>query len=497
MLQTDALILLIHSLTPAEKKKFKSTRRSGDYTRLYEIIETSGTASSTEIKSKFEKEVQASFPATVNYLYKVVLDTLLHLREQQDSHYSLFNHILKARILFEKSLFEEALSILNWVKKKALQQQNTIAQLFASRLELEYLLFLNLPDLSERDLLNKHFQINEILKDIRKVNEHSSLYELLRHRLLYKGNIRSQKQKDALNDLVISEMSLNANHKDIFEIKKNHLLFQSNYLIGIGDYRSALHSFKELNSLFEKNTAFWSSQPFYYVAVIEGILDNLRSMKSYDEMPYYLERLQSIPAQTEGLQNQVQTLTFLYRMIPYLDRGDFASAQTLAENSLPERSSSVSISTRAELSLYRSLIQLGLKNYKKAQRSLLSEIVRGHDIYILPVYRTLRLVHLIIHYHLGDMDLVHFEARSLRREITKVEKAYRAEQLILSYLSREKKILLPKDREKMWKKYEPLLEELRGDVYEKQLLKTFDFTAWLESDIRRMDLGVVLGSRSK
>lgn len=495
MLQTDALILLIHNLSPAEKKKFKASRRTGDYTRLYDIIESSGTASSQEIKTHFEKEGKASFPATVNYLYKVLLDTLLHLREQQDSHYALFNQILKARILFEKSLFEEALSLLHLAKKKALLQQNTVAQLYASRMELEYLLFLNLPDLSERDLLNKHFQINEILKDIRKVNEHSSLYELLRHRLLYKGNIRSQKQKDALNDLVISEMSLNSSHKDIFEIKKNHLLFQSNYLIGIGDHRSALHSFKELNALFEKNPLFWSSQPFYYVSVIEGILDNLRSIGRYEEMPYYLDRLRSLPVNTEGLQNQILALNFLYEIIPHLDKGQFTDAQALAEKHLPDLSPSISLSTRAELSLYLSLIHLGTKNYKKAQKTLLNEIVRGNDIYILPVYRTLRLVHLIIHYHLGDTDLVHFEARSIRRDIAKAEKAYRVEQLILTYLSREKKILLSKEREKMWKKYEPLLEELRGDVYEKQLLKTFDFTAWLEADIRRVELREVMKER--
>src|SRR5690606_30816692 len=123
-------------------------------------------------------------------------DSLLALRESQDSHYSLFNQILKSRILFEKSLFEEAISLLEQVKRKARHQENPIALLFASRLELEYLLFLNLPDLSERDLLNKHFQINTVLKDIRRINEHSSLYELLRHRIIYKGNIRSQKQKE-------------------------------------------------------------------------------------------------------------------------------------------------------------------------------------------------------------------------------------------------------------------------------------------------------------
>ncbi|WP_367914775.1 hypothetical protein [Leadbetterella sp. DM7] len=499
MLQADALILLIHSLSASEKKKFRTGRKKADYTLLYDIIEASGTASSDEIKTEFKKKKGGSFSATVTYLYKTLLDSLLALRENQDSHYALFNQILKSRILFEKSLFEEAISLLEQVKKKARHHENPIALLFASRLELEYLLFLNLPDLSERDLLNKHFQINETLKDIRKINEHSSLYELLRHRIIYKGNIRSQKQKDMLNDLVISEMSINSSHKDSFEIRKNHLLFQSNYLIGTGDYKSALHSFRELNRLFESHPLFWSSQPFYYVSVLEGILDNLRSMKSYNEMPYFIGQLRNIRVNTEGLQNQINALTFLYELFPLLDRGDFEASKALTEkykDTVLARKENLSLVMRAEISLYLSLIHIGFRNFKLAQKTLLSEIVRGNNIYILPSYRTIRLVNLIIHYELDNTDIVHFESRSIKREISKVEKAYRVEHLMLSFLGKEKKIRLPREREKLWKKYQPVLEELRSDVFENQLLKSFDFTAWVEASIKRVALGEVLRGRA-
>ena len=62
--------------------------------------------------------------------------------------------------------------------------------------------------------------------------EQSSLYENLKHRIGLKGNIRSQKHKDELNDLVYSEISIVASmNLDNFEISKLHQLFQSNYLI--------------------------------------------------------------------------------------------------------------------------------------------------------------------------------------------------------------------------------------------------------------------------
>ena len=236
MIHADSLILLVHSLSATEKKKFRQGKTEKDYTILFGIIAEAGAVSSKELRLMFaRKRKGANFNATVTYLYKTLLDSLVALRENHDSHYLLLNMILRAKVLFEKSLYEEALQLLEQVKKKAVKYENHIALLYASRLEMEYLLFMNLPDLSESDLLNKHFQVNEILKNIRKINEHSSLYELLKHRVTYKENIRSQKQKDALNDLVISEMSITSSQKDSFEAKKLHLLFQSNYLICVGD----------------------------------------------------------------------------------------------------------------------------------------------------------------------------------------------------------------------------------------------------------------------
>jgi len=501
MIQADAVVLLINSLTKPEKKKFRSNRKEKetDYGVLYDLIEKSGSISSQDLKTAFEKKrSDANFNVTVSYLYKLLLDTLLSLRENQDSHYSLFNQILKTRILFEKSLYEEAFQNLELIKKKAVKHENHIALLYASRLELEYLLFLNLPDISETALLNKHFQVNEILKNIRKINEHSSLYELLKHRIIYKGNIRSQQQKNALNDLVISEMSITSSHRDSFEIKKQHLLFQSNYLIGVGDYKSALQSFKELNTLFESDQMYWASQPFYYVSVLEGILDNLRSIKSYDEMPYFIDRLRKIQPSTEGFQNQVAALIFLYELYPFIDTGDFISSRKLIDqhkDTLLSKMDSLSLTLRAEISLNISITHIGFRNFRAAQKTLLNEIIRGNKIYMLPLYRTIRLVNLIIHYELGNYDVIQFESRSIRREISKVEKAYRSERMMLSFLGKEKRISLPREREKTWKKTEPELTEIRGDIFENQLLKSFDFTAWIESQICRIPLSEVLKGR--
>jgi hypothetical protein len=337
------------------------------------------------------------------------------------------------------------------------------------------------------------------LKNIRKINEQSSLYELLKHRIIYQGNIRSQEQKETFNDLIISEMTIIASsNPDSFEAKKLHQLFQSNYLIGVGDYKSALQSYYELNRLFETNKHLWANPPFYYLAVLEGILDNLRTIKSYDKMAYFMEQLKKINHQSTGFQSDVTTLIFLYELFPLLDKGDFQASKQLLEqynNIFSGKMNDLSLTRQAEISLYTSLIHIGMRNFKAAQKTLMNVIIRGKSFYTFPLYRTIRLVNLIIQYEIGNFDVIRFESRSIKREISKTEKAYKVEHLMLNFLTQPNKGIFLAQRKKTWGKIEPKLKDIRNDVFENQLLKSFDFTAWIESKINKIPLQEILHSR--
>jgi hypothetical protein len=500
MLKTDTLVLLVNSLTKTEKVTFRKGRTKTDYIALYDIIEKEKNISSQDLKTKFKKQRgNANFNVAVSYLYKLLLNGLLSLRENQDSDYFLFLNILKAKILFEKALYEESFDMLNHIKAEASRLENYYALLYASRLELEYLLFINLPNISETELLNKHFKVNEVLKNIRKVNEQSSLYELLKHRTIHLGNVRSKEQKNSLNDLVISEMSIiSSSSTDNFETKKLHQLFQSNYLINVGDYKSAIHSYYELNQLFETNRHLWANPPYYYLSALEGILDNLRSIRSYDKMSYFIEQLKNIRQYSPEFQTNVTSLIFLYELFPLLDKGNFEASERLLKQYIDivlGKIDELSLTRQTEVSLYVALIYIGLRNFKAAQKILINVIIRGKSFYAFPLYRTIRLVNLIVQYEIGNDDIISFESRSIKRELSKKEKAYRVEHVMLHFLNKPFKGMFAAQREKMWHKIEPELAAIRSDIYENQLLKYFDFTSWIESKICRIPLQEVLGSR--
>ena len=501
MTKLQSLLSLVHSMTIPEKKafkmKFNRKKTVPDYMILYGTIENNGEKTTAELRMEFmEARPGASFETTIRYLYDLLMESLLDLRKDQDSFYYLFNKILKARILYEKSLYDECFELLNDVIEYAEKYENYHALLLASRLELEYFLALNFPNIDEKGLLKKQFKVNESLKYLRKINEQSALYEILKHRVINKGHPRSQKQKDELNDLVFSEISIVASQNlDNFEISKLHQLFQSNYLISVGDYKSALNSYIELNNLFEANKHLWSNPPVYYMETLEGVLESLRSIRNYEGMAYFIDQLKSIEGQSAGFRTNLTCTIYLYELFPYLDQGDFHSAMDLMKKYkeiLYDRLFTLNRARQAELCLYTSLIYFGNHEYQKAHKFLNQIILRGKNYYYLPLYRTIRLVNLIILYKLGDFELIRYEIRSMKRDFNYTGKDYKIEKFLFRFLVKELPTL-PVKRKQMLDKTLKEFNEIHKDVFEMQILRIFDFTAWVESLIRKVPLGEVLG----
>ena len=77
---------------------------------------------------------------------------MTRIRTEQDSYYLLFNELLHARVLYEKSMYKECFHVLKKVKEKAIYYENYFALLVAQRLELNYLLTLDYENMDNLSL---------------------------------------------------------------------------------------------------------------------------------------------------------------------------------------------------------------------------------------------------------------------------------------------------------------------------------------------------------
>jgi hypothetical protein len=151
---------------------------------------------------------------------------------------------------------------------------------------------------------------------------------------------------------------------------------------------------------------------------------------------------------------------------------------------------------QAELTLYTTLIYFGNANYQKAHKFLSQIIIQGKNYYYLPLYRTIRLVNLMILFQSGDFDLIRYEIRSVNRSLSGNDKGYKIEHLLLRFFVKPLPTLV-KDRKKLWVKINRELEEIKKDVFEQQVLRIFDFTAWIESRLLQTSLSEILRARTQ
>ena len=266
--QKDTLFLLIKSLSKAEKRYFHlySNIQGGKkiYLSLFDLYENNESLEAIQ-EIFYEKHPQGSLEMASKHLYKIIMECLLKLRESRDMQTAIYNAISRADVLFERELWESAFYELKKAKRLAVDFENDILLLLIQRTELKYLSIMEFEGVNERKLIAKQMKLQETMKHLRNINQHIQLYDIMKYRIIYHENIRSERQKEMMNDLVLSELHLVANNTyKGFEPQKIHLLFQATYYLHAGNYKSAIRYYKELITLFDENKHLLLNPPVYY-----------------------------------------------------------------------------------------------------------------------------------------------------------------------------------------------------------------------------------------
>ncbi|MFC4213061.1 hypothetical protein ACFOWA_17835 [Pedobacter lithocola] len=500
MSKFSSLVLLINSLSKGEKRYFKlySNLQQGtkDYLRLFNEIQK-GLSLNEAKKAYSQKQLDSSFDVTCNYLYKLLLNALLHVRTEKDINIKLNIEILKIPILFEKGLYEDGFKSLKNIQFVAEKSELPTIHLRAAALELHYINSLSFHTIAEEGLINKQMKLQGLLKSSQHTFQHHSLYQLLHHRLIYKGNVRTKEQKQELNDLLITELGLlSKSFAENFESKKTHYLFQSYYFMSIGNYSSALKTFYELNQLFEERSQVFEGTEIDYLLTIEGILDSLKSIKRYDEMHFFIEKLKQQKSIGNHYEINRRRIIYIYITIGYLEKGNFGDAKLLIEQNktiLFEKLNLLELSKQAEVYMYTALIYLVEGNLEKAHITLNEILLESKLYYTLPVYRTFRLIRLMVHFEMGNHDYIKHEIRSIKRTLSgSNHQTYLLEKLMFKFLIQDNLPTLFKEKTALWNKTKKAFDKLKTDKYEIQVLNIFNFDAWTEGQLFKKPLATIL-----
>jgi hypothetical protein len=483
-----AALRLVRSLSGPEKRYFRLhiKKQSGpkDYLSLFNIINSTKTSDLSQLNEKFRKlHPNTSIDNSARYLIKLLTDCLIQSKTEKDLFFQSLQGLMRVRILQERSLAEEGYRQLKKLRRGAVDAQQHLIEYFTYRYELDYLSDLNFAGLSDRGLVNIQMEAKKSLRNLNHLQDHYSLFELLKYRIIRSGHIASEESKNELNDLILSEMALVANKaNNNFTTQKLHLLFQSFFLMNIGDYPSALKSFHELNRLFEQGLHLLDNPPLDYLSSLNGTLDSLHITGNYESMPPFTEKVSWLDqaAYPEYFRYQARKTVALYQLAMLTGEGKFREAMDYIrsfEPSFLKAYELVDEERQWELYFYCSLTCFGNRDLKKAHIYIRDIMRDWKPRPQLVICRAIRLLDMIIYVEKRDTDYLEYEIRSYRRFSRQGKNSLQTERLVLKavqLLSSGKGRKLMLDRKTLRG-----IQEIRQNKYEKRLLKYFDFTEWI------------------
>ncbi len=487
----DTAIRLVNSLSSAEKRYFTvfSGKQQGEkeYLVLFKIIEKNDSRDieKKHLSALFRQSCpHSSLDNAARYLVKIITDSLIHAKAEKDNLFSILWGLMRVKVLQERSLAEEGYKELKKIRQQAEASQHHLLRYLTFRYELNHLSAVNFPGVSDTHLVEMQMKAKESLRTIHHIEEHYSLYELLKHRLIYSGRVESEADKKKLNDLVLSEMGLvTGKVKNNFESRKLHLLFQSFFFSDIGDHRSALKTFHELNKHFEENSNMQEVPPMDYFSSLDGVLDSLRTAGNYQQMPFYIEKIRcmdSTPCPDYFRYLLLKTIT-IYTLVLYIGTGKLTEASDFVLSLDPLLLKAYPLiydEKQCELYFYCALACFLKKDYKKAHRfikEINSENLRFAGI---PVYKALRLLDIIIHYELRDSLFLGYEIRSYKRTFPQRTKLMKCEKLVFKTIQLNPFSNTTHRNRSLAPKVNGYAQKIVNDKFEKQLLKYFDFVSW-------------------
>lgn len=468
-------------MTKSEKRYFRLTAnlQGGEkgYMILFDILESSD-AFDEALQSRLQKNFRgSSIEPARKHLYHVMIKSLRQFNGDQDVELRLMIWLQDSRILYQKGLHSLSLDQLIRVKRVALENEKFMYYIFAARQELQYLVRLQFGGISEDELVEKQESLKRILEQENSSVRHTMLYEILLFRYWKNGIVRSQEDVTALNDLLLEEYQvLNTQSIQSFESQQLHLHFQSIYFTMTGDPEGGLTVFRDLDLLFQRYPHLWENSPLYYVHLLAGILQDLRMMERYDEMPYYLQRLRSISQHAPGLVLIVKYMIFEHELQSLVDQQKIDWAMELIRKYRPDfdrETAQLNLQTRLQLQFVVTRAWFVAGDYSSALKQINGILNQPTGHINQPLYVLCRMMNLQINAMLENTEYLVHAIRSVERKFKGELNFYGVEKLILVFLKRLLKL-------KPVNGMKDQVKELEQNPFERRMIRELHLGEWMD-----------------
>lgn len=493
---TDTLFQLIQSLERAEKRNFKlyMTRNSGSgnlkVVQLFDALDKMAQYDEAILLKKNPSIQKQQLSNLKAHLYQEILASVRLLKQEDNIDLQLHEQLDFARILYNKGLNIQCLKILDKVKElaRAHHQETYIQQVLFLEKKIESLHI-------TRSMQDRAAQLCEQSDDTNnrlvRISTLSNLSLLLYEWYIRHGHARNEADRAALNHYF--------QHPLLHETEQGKGFYEKLYLYQcycwyafitqefLMYYRYCI----KWTELFKAEPKMIEIETAHYIKGMHNLLGahfDLRNYRKFNETIKEFEGFIESPIVQNNINNTVQCFTYLYtaKLNKHFMEGTFTKGLLL----IPEIESNLLayegyLDRHRTLVFYYKIASLYFGSGDPAKSiDYLNKIIHLKVDLRTDLQCYARLLHLIAHYELGNIDLLNYLLKSVYRFMAKMQNLSAAEEAVFSFL----KAAFHSSPNKVKPMFESLLEQLKqmaNDRMETRAFMYLDFISWLESKIQR------------
>jgi tetratricopeptide (TPR) repeat protein len=481
----------VKSLNGMEKRYFKlavSVHKETDqknYMKLFNAIEEQEIYDEALLLKKFKGDpIAKRFDMSKNYLYRLLLNTLQNYHRNSSVEQQLLNMLSRAAILYNKMLYKSCLEILQ--KARQLAKQHEYYEILLKIVQM--ILRVAMEEKKDVPFVDQFQQeYSYALESIQKVNAYRRLYHRLYTFFSKKGNdLRVQGIRKEYNQFL--KHPLLKKKPEGYEEQIYYYLTYGLCYFCLRDVEKSYSYTQSCLTLIRTHPERIEEDPDAYITVLNSVIFYGSVLCKIKEAEHAFKLLRKVLLPLPSRQHKI-FVAYDNMMALYLTAGLFREGLVYADMAREQLQLFENrLFASNKVSLYHDMfyIYFGCRKYEQALEwlnKLLNETTLGvrEDIQV-----TARLTNLILHYELGNYDLLPYLLRRTYSFMLKRKRLHKLEKIVLQFLG---KLLhsnphVKKEINALFTEIKNALEKLMRDPDEAMVLtEYFDYISWLESKI--------------
>jgi hypothetical protein len=510
MKPSNLLFDIIKSLSPEEVRYFKkvSSLQQGEknYIKLFNFISTLNEYDEDTVKNAFKNETFVKhLPSEKNQLLHHILKSLRHFRIESSKTAEINEQIKNIQLLFNKSLYKQSRKVLNRVKEEAYKYE--LFYYILEIIDLEKVVidmeahFGQVTNITIEKLIEEENEIYQKIEQLTHFEKLLSQLNRLSTKLLFARTKTDVQEIEKMEKDSILNDTVNITSKKSF-ITSLHVKGLAARLLNKTD--EMFDAFQSLVFAMENNPSLISELPKSYVVAHGYIIRHYAIKKLYTDGFKTIDKLKALWLNPEfksiDLQIAIFSNSYINEMLLYAYIGQHDKAKNVIPaviKGLEKYEAKINEEELLRIYHVMTMVHFGIGEYSKALHWVNRIINSNYSELRQDIIRISKLVNLIIHFELGNEDLLPYIYKSTTRFVSGLDNKYDFETLFLEHF---KKVALSKRDSRQANSFIKFKEEMQNvfkDPYEKNALEYFNFYAWLDSKIHNISFSEAIKIRKQ